>query len=59
MPTVKLLRVERGGAVVVYQVTFGMLSTEVVMLNLVQKAKSFKRKIIAKGTYGQILEVHG
>lgn len=54
---VEIRRVDRGGAVITYRVHIGMFSMEVLMLNLAQPAHQSGRKFIAKGGFGEIIEV--
>lgn len=45
-PSVKVVKFERGAAVVTYQVVIGRFTMEVVMLNLAYKSNGRQRRVI-------------
>jgi serine/threonine protein kinase len=53
---VEVRKVDRGGAVVTYRVSIGVFSLDVLMLNIAQPAQTIRRKLFAKGTFGEIFD---
>lgn len=58
-PTVSTTSVDRGAAVIRYQVAIGSFTVEIVMLNIDTKAMRNLGRPLAAGTFGKILEIKG
>lgn len=50
-------KIDRGGAVVIFQVFIGVFSMNVTMLNINLNSHEGVKNIIARGSYGEIIEL--